>query len=259
MEPGRGLGEFRGTGAPNSNGDSTSGTTVPLVSPYNWVYYENGSDTTTASTACPPAAEPSPRPARLTFQLQPYAGNNAVMNSGDLTLTAPAKCTKLNLLTVRRLHERRDVELHAAFRRRFEHVGHHRQPHLVDGIHRNHRLRCREFRTANVCTLCPNSTSDYWVSATLHARLAQADISLSAADQLRNLTSIDFSRGGTASIWVMGLSNSTTGLVAAQAYANNVEVTADSTIDVTNSLAASLGDLTIDAHKLSLTGTNGAN
>ena len=92
--------------------------------------------------------------------------------------------------------------------------------------------------------------------------LFEHDFSLSAADQAKTLNSVTLSTisstgSGLAFFAMSGQEFSTPTLAPAQTYANTVTVTADSTVDVQNSLTAAMGNLSIGNNKLSLTGAAG--
>jgi PEP-CTERM motif len=101
------------------------------------------------------------------------------------------------------------------------------------------------------------------------------DITLSPSDQAKTLSSITFTptsigtttqtlynssetaAEGTASIYaVSGVAFGTGVLQAAQNYSNNIAVTADSSIDISNSLTASVGNLSTTAN-LAVTSSSG--
>jgi autotransporter-associated beta strand protein len=84
-------------------------------------------------------------------------------------------------------------------------------------------------------------------------RLYPVDFALSATDQLKTLVGITFTRtGGGGRLAVFGLSGAPVG--GATSYANNVTVTANSTIDMPNTAAMALGELTIGTNTLTTTG-----
>jgi fibronectin-binding autotransporter adhesin len=90
-------------------------------------------------------------------------------------------------------------------------------------------------------------------------RFTENDIALSPTDQSRTISSITFTPtslggGNTAEIYaVSGQVFSAPQLLSSQSYANNVSVTANSDIDVSGSLAATMGTLSIGSSMLSVT------
>ena len=93
--------------------------------------------------------------------------------------------------------------------------------------------------------------------------LREHDFTLSTTDQQKTLASVAFAAtaGNGAGLVVFAASGQLIALpqtLPTQTYANTFNVTADSTIDVQNSAAATIGALSIGPNKLSLTGVSGA-
>jgi fibronectin-binding autotransporter adhesin len=89
--------------------------------------------------------------------------------------------------------------------------------------------------------------------------LTESDLNLSPADQSKTLSSITFTNtslasGATAEIFaVSGVNTGSNVTAPTQAYGNNLVVTANSSIDITGSLAATMGTLGIGSNTLSIT------
>ncbi len=95
--------------------------------------------------------------------------------------------------------------------------------------------------------------------------LFEHDFTLAAADQAKTLASVTFNTtsstgNGLAFFAMSGQVLSASGTLSpAQSYSNAITIAADSTIDVQNSLAATVGTVSIGSNQLSVSGTAGAN
>ena len=96
--------------------------------------------------------------------------------------------------------------------------------------------------------------------------MTESDITLTPADQLKTISSITFNptsfgqaganADASAIYAVSGTVVSAPVTLTSQTYANNVSVTANSSIDVSGSLTAAMGTLSIGSNKLSVTGAD---
>ena len=88
--------------------------------------------------------------------------------------------------------------------------------------------------------------------------LTESDITLDAADANKTIDSVSFTNdslngGNSAEIYALaGTVVSTGQVLSSQNYANNLNITANSTINVSASLAATMGNLSIGGNKLSI-------
>ena len=98
-----------------------------------------------------------------------------------------------------------------------------------------------------------NSTWNYWNSGVIS--LVENDFALSAADQQKVLDSVTFTPNGGGGLMIFALSGNE---VSDNILSNNLVVNSDSTVDIRNSLASQMGNLTIGNNKLSITGDSGA-
>jgi len=229
----------------NSEPTATGGTDAILN---DWVYYEKGASHNGGVNGLPTggnfasAADPA-----VTFQIEPYDGPNSLWmtsTAATLTLADPGQFLSLHLL---------DAKGNATVTTTYT-------LNFADGSTTAGTFQPRDWTQANSITTSLAKRSNDGGTYYGNAGLSQADIILSSADQVKVLNSIAFSAAGGGGSWIMGVSG-TTGTTAygpTQSYGNAVHVTADSTIDVRNSLAATLGPLRIGSHTLSVTGDSGA-
>ncbi len=96
-----------------------------------------------------------------------------------------------------------------------------------------------------------NTWTGYWNGGVIS--LIENDFTVPAADQQKLLKSVTFTPTGGGGLMIFALSANNGNLLS-----NNVNVTADSTINVSNSLTASMGNLSIGNNTLSITGDSGA-
>ncbi len=225
---------------------TADGGSDPILN--NWVYYEAGPTHNEGLNGLPTSRTfVSAADSSVTFQIEPYDGANSVWLSGTattLTLDTPGHYSSLHLLDASG-NGVPTVTYTLTFADSSTTTGTF-QP--LDWTHYDSVLT----------SLAQRSTSGgaYYNNA----GLSQTDIVLSSADQAKVLNSISFTAAGGGGSWIMAVSGTsgTLGYASTQVYGNAVNVTADSTIDVRNSLAATLGSLSIGNHTLSLTGDSGA-
>jgi fibronectin-binding autotransporter adhesin len=96
------------------------------------------------------------------------------------------------------------------------------------------------------------------VEPNFYAQLCESDLTLTSADQAKTISSIYFtpttSFGNSAEVYaISGDVFGPSMMLGSQTYANNVNVTANSDIDVSGSLNATMGNVSIGAVKLSVT------
>ncbi len=96
------------------------------------------------------------------------------------------------------------------------------------------------------------STDGFPATVSGNPRMYPIDIGLSANDQTKTLTSIDFTWTGGGRLNIFGVSGAAPGGVSS--LANAVTVTANSTIDMVNTGAMALGHLSIGGNTLNTTG-----
>ena len=225
---------------------AAEGGSDPILN--NWVYYEAGPTHNGGLNGLPTSRTfVSAADSSVTFQIEPYDGANSVWLSGTattLTLDTPGHYSSLHLLDASG-NGVPTVTYTLTFADSSTTTGTF-QP--LDWTHYDSVLTSLAQRSTSGGTYYTN------------AGLSQTDIVFSSADQAKLLSSISFTAAGGGGSWIMGVSGTsgTLGYAPTQTYGNAVNVTADSTIDVRNSLAATLGSLSIGNHTLSLTGDSGA-
>ncbi len=214
----------------------------------DWVYYEKdasrngGLNGLPASGSFASAADPA-----VSFQIEAYDALNTLITTttpATLSLDEPGKFATLNLLNAKG-----NATVTTTYTLNF-----------ADGSTTTGTFQPRDWTSPNAITTSLARRSDSGGTYYNNAGLSQADIVLSAADQQKVLNSITLSAAGGGGSWIMGVSGAKAGATyaASQTYGNALNVTGDATIDVRNSLDATMGSLTIGSHTLSLTGDSGA-
>jgi fibronectin-binding autotransporter adhesin len=225
--------------------DGTNGTG-------SYVYFQAGVDTANPGNGMPAGGRfQSLTNAAVTYQFQDYTGNNVLSLGGGattdnrLTLSTPGAYRSLSIMNV---------------------TGSGSSTYSV----------VLNFSDATSTTFAGNASPDWFGGANPvfvvngrmrrdngnienqnsgNPRIYATDLTLSAADQLKTLTSIDFlpTTGGTFNVF--GLSG--TAGSNNQVFTNAVTVTANSTLDQANVAAVTLGPLAIGSQTLTSTGSTG--
>jgi autotransporter-associated beta strand protein len=89
-------------------------------------------------------------------------------------------------------------------------------------------------------------------------RIYQLTLNLSAADQLKTLTSISVTNAGTGTVGVFGMNGTTSSAPATLSPGNNVSVTADSSLEVSGYAQVNLGTLSVGPNTVTMNGTSGS-
>jgi autotransporter-associated beta strand protein len=186
------------------------------------------------------------------FQLQPYAGNNAAfINGGNgsvtLNLTTPTAFSMLNVLA--------SASNGASAISATLNFGNSNFYFAQFSVNDWFATGGNTAFTAGGRIL--RSTSALSLSAG-NGKLYEYDITIPPAFQALPLTSITFNEVSGAQVGIFALSGAASVISASQPYPNAIQVLNNSTIDVENSLSASLGNLTMGAGLLALTGPTGA-
>jgi autotransporter-associated beta strand protein len=179
----------------------------------------------------------------VTFQMQPYSANNdlslgaTIGTSGTLTLATPAKFTQLNLLDT-------DGNGAEAFTVTLTFTNGSTSVYSTTGSDWFNGTPYAAIGLGRA------KTGAYDAGSSTNPRLYEQDINLTTADQALTVSAISFSvpNTGTTRLNVFAIS----GAEGAQSYANAVNVTNNATINVSQSLKASVGALTINSHTLGL-------
>ena len=206
-----------------------------------------------------------PNGSNTQFQLQPYGttsngvttyvnnvGVVGTNNSLTMTLATPAKLSQLELLYNGQGGGDYNVTLN--FADGSSDSSFSNNPYL-DWTNAPTAADPRAYADAD---LAQNSnTWGYWNGnqATGGINLIENDFNLPAADQQKLLTSVTFTPTSGGGLMIFALSGSEAN---GNALTNNLNVTADSTVDVRTSLTATMGNLTIGNNTLYLTGDSGA-
>jgi autotransporter-associated beta strand protein len=218
----------------------------------SFVFYETGTGGQNTSGLPSSGRFVSANNPAVTYQLQGFTGNNVLLlgnanQTGTLTLSSPAKFQSLSFLTVGG-----SGSPTYSFTLNFQEGGSttvtgFTAPDWFNGANPVIVLNGRLNRN--------NGTFDSLGSG--NPRMYNQDYTLSAVDQGKTVTSIDFTyTGGTGStLDIFGLS----GVLAAgaQTYTNAVTVSSNSTVEATNVGTVSLGPLSINGSTLNLTGAGG--
>ncbi len=194
-------------------------------------------------------------------RLQSFSGNNVLLlgqsgsaapsgTSGNLTLTTPVSLSQLNLLDSDGSGAASlTVKLNFADGTSDTITTTAAMQDWFNGTNSAIVAEGRVVRSSNVLSgnISPNPN------------MYETDISIPVADQGELIESISFTQtgqaGGTTTTGIFALSGSVVPTAAAVQYSNNVTVTGNSTINVANTLAASMGTLSIGGSTLSVTGT----
>jgi autotransporter-associated beta strand protein len=234
--------------APTLPANAVSVTTGTVDSTYVW--YEKGynSQNTTGLPIGAAAFTSATNPA-VSFQLQPYSGNNVAFINGNagsvmMTLNTPTAFSTLNVLAasangnaalVAQLNFADGSSVFTQFS-------------VTDWFNTTvtntaYTAGGRAARSTGVVTLTPNQ-----------GRLFEYDLPIPATSQNKLLTSINFTEASGSQVGIYGLSGAAMSVPAVQSYANAVQVLSPANIDVEGSLTASLGNLSIAGTQLTLTG-----
>ena len=229
---------------------ATAGTTTTFDNTYDW--YETGYPGSGA-TGLPTNGSmfTSASNSAVKFQLQPYAGNNAAFIPGSngsvtLNLTTPTAFSTVNVLA-----SAADGASAISATLNFNNTNFYFTQFTVSDW----------FSAGNTAFTAggriQRSNSALSLSAG-NAKLFEYDIPIPPAFQTLPLTSITFNQVSGVQIGVFALSGAASVISATQSYPNPIQVLNNSSIDVENSLTASLGGLTMGAGLLGLTGAAGA-
>jgi fibronectin-binding autotransporter adhesin len=190
----------------------------------------------------------------VTFQLQPYTGNNAAHTSNALaktiTLSTPTAFQSMDLLYTGSVISGVSVGVSFIFSDSTTSTG-------------SYSFLTQDWFNSNTSTALHSGQYTGSGFDDSHAgNLTQVDFQLTGADQGHQIQSIVFTpsapiTSGTQTnkgLDIMAVSGATfsTGVSPTQGYANNVNVTNDSSISVSNSLSATMGNLTIGSNRLSV-------
>ncbi len=186
----------------------------------------------------------------------PLRNNNGLVltsavGSGTVALAAPGKFLTLQFLTTSQSNTTWSAVLNFADGSQTT-LSNVTDPDWVGGSPNN--------ALQNMGLVRQNSDSGYADSAYPgNLNFYEHDFALSAADQAKMLNSVTVNTVNVSGdgMVLFGLSGLQLITPATQSYANNVNVTADSTIDVSTALQATMGNLSIGSNRLSLTGTSG--
>ena len=184
----------------------------------------------------------------ILYQLQPYTANNDVRltsgNNATLTLNNPGSFTKLHIV---------DTGGSGAANFSFTLNFADTTTTTVTGQTAPDWFNNTPFVDSDFGRMNRNDGSFQNVGG--NPRLYETPFTLSPTDAAKTLNSITFNSTGGGVLNVFAVTADTT----AQSYANNLIVTADSTLDVQSSPNASFGPLAIGANALTVTGIAGAN
>ncbi len=238
------------------NGESAApagGTTTNVVS---WDWYEHGAGA--GSQGLPVNSGAAPRTftsaynGAVQFQYAPYAGANSLIlpttgANGALTLTTPGSFQAIQFLTSSQLSTNWTATLNFADGA---------PTTVVSGSDIDWTFNGPN-AISNIGLVQQNNTGYY--ANTLN--MFEHDFALSPADQARTLTSITFNatNAAGAGLAVFAVSGQDAAPAASQTYANTINVTANSAIDIQSTSSATVGPLSIGAATLSVTGGSGAN
>ncbi len=234
--------------------ESAPGYTASMA---GWDFYETGLAGGTqglpADSGATPRTITSVTNPNLSFQFAPYVGNNAVYLDGPgnatLTLNTPGQFQALAFLETTRT-----MSWYATL-------------NFADGSSTTTTTWSDPDWTSNPGPAdraltsygLKNTNSSFYSN---YLWMAGREYILSPADQAKMLNSITFtttsSSGQQLAMFAVSGASGTSGYAASQTYGNALNVTGDATIEVRNSLDATMGPLTIGSHTLSLTGDSGA-
>ena len=229
---------------------ATAATTTTFDTTYD--YYETGYPGSGA-TGLPTNGSmfTSATNSAVKFQLQPYAGNNVAYIPGSngsvtLNLMTPTAFSTLNVLA-----SAADGASTISATLNFNNTNFYFAQFTVN-----------DWFSTNAAAFAAGgriqrSNSALSLSAG-NAKLFETDIPIPPAFQALPLTSITFNQLSGAQVGIFALSGAVSVISASQSYPNAVQVLNNSSIDVENSLTASLGNLTMNAGQLGLTGPTGA-
>ena len=180
------------------------------------------------------------------FQLQPYTANNVLRvtsgNTALLTFANPAPCNVLHIA---------DTGGNGAATYKFTLNFSDGTSTTVTGQTAPDWFYNSPFIDSDFGRVSQSGAYD---NRATNPRLYENAFTLSAADSAKVLSSIAFTSTGGGILNVFAV----TAGVSSQSYANNLNVTADSTLDVQGSTNAAFGNLAIGANALTVTGTSGA-
>jgi CSLREA domain-containing protein len=187
----------------------------------------------------------------VNFQLQPYTANNVAMIPGSngsvtLTLTTPTAFSTLNFLA--------DAANGSANLTATLHFADASTAILQLGVSDWFNGLQAAFTTGGRII---RSTTSTVTLVSGNPRLYEYDYTVPVVDQPKLLTSITFAETSGSQVGIYALSGAASSVPTSQSYPNPVQVLNVATIDVENSPTASLGNLTMAANLLTLTGTPG--
>lgn len=231
---------------------ATTAAVDSATSPNGYVWYEkNFGGATTSGLPLGGGTFVSAANPAVSFLLQPYNGFNVAYPAGvgasvTLALTSPAAFATLNLLASAGSG---NANLSAQF-------------NFADGSAAFTQFAVNDwFNGAGAAFTTGGRVLRNTGAVNLLAgnpRLYEYDYTLPPAYQNKLLTSITFTQVSGAQVGVYAVSGGAAPVPGAQSYPNAVTVLAPASIDVEGSLTASLGNLSINASQLTLTGPAGA-
>jgi len=228
-----------------ANEDTANFGTNATVDGVGYVFYRSGS--AGAPQMGLPANGTIVNPANgEVFQFQSYTANNDIRlssgNSATLTLSTPTSVNALHIA---------DTGGNGAATYSFTLEFANGSSTTVSGQAAPDWINNSPYIINNIGRATQNGVYD---NGSMTPRIYENIYTLSASDAAKVLDAIVFTSTGGGILNVFAVTTN----VPAQSYANNLNVTANSTLDVQNSLNATFGALTIGNNTLTVTGNSGA-
>ena len=232
--------------------NAQAATTIAYDGTYVW--YEHGY-TGSGTTGLPAngstftsAFNPS-----VSFQLQPYNGSNvAFINGGNgnvtLALNTPASFSTLNFLAA----AASGAATMSAVLNFSDSSTAFTQFTVSDWFNGAQAAVTAGGRIARNTTATVTLTTN-------NPRLYEYDYAVPAIYQTKKISSITFNETSGNQLGIFALSGAASVVQPSQSYPNAIQVLSNAAIDVEGSMNATLGNLTMSASTLSLTGPSGAN